>query len=48
MGSNLNKHQLNIDYYLQKWVYISLMVIIYQKTTKKRAENKEKEIKIYH
>ena len=30
MGSNLNDHQLNLDCYLQKSLYTSLMVSIYQ------------------
>ena len=30
MGSNLNDHQINIDYYMQKWLYPNLMVTIYQ------------------
>ena len=47
MGSNLNDHQVNIDCYMQKRLYTSLMLTIYQ-TTNKYTKNKEKEIQIYH
>ena len=42
MGSNLSNHQLNIDSYMQRMLYINLMVTTNQKSVTYMGKNKEK------
>ena len=48
MGSNLSNHQLALDYYMQKMLFIKVMVNHESKTSNSYAKNKEKGIQVYH